>query len=179
MLGDYVRKLQREKLDDVYRLFEDSFVPAELRPYQAFKDLFEQGSFDLYGYEKDSQLLGAMIVWEFETFAYIENFAVNQQLRGQGTGSKMLDDIENMMEKPLVLEVEVPYDDMSHRRVVFYQRNQFLYSDYGYIQPALRENVPDVQLQLMSYPKIMTAEEFEKMKKQIFQKVYNKYEESI
>ena len=172
MIGDVMEKIQREKMDDVYHLFEDSFVPAELRPYQAFVDLFEQGAFDLYGYEEENQLHGAMVVWEFETFAYIENFAVSKQLRGRGIGAKMLNDIENMMEKPLVLEVEVPYDDMSHRRIQFYQRNHFFLNDFGYIQPALRENMPDVQLRLMSYPQKSPTEELEKMKKQIFSEVY-------
>lgn len=167
-----MKKVQNENMDDVYRLFEDSFVPAELRPYQAFKDLFQQGAFDLYEYEENQQMLGAMIVWEFETFAYIENFAVSLSLRNQGIGTKMLDCIEKKIDKQLVLEVEVPYDDLSHRRIQFYQRNHFVLNDFGYVQPALRENVPDVHLQLMTYPQESTKKELEKMKEQIFRTVY-------
>lgn len=163
--------------DNVYSLFEESFPQAELRAYQLVKDLYEKDVIKIYKLEKDILLQGAMIVWELSShYIYIENFAINKTLRGSGLGSVMLDDIKKKyLGYQFILEVEVPYDEMSERRISFYQRNQFIINQYQFIQPSLRsvnENT-NIHLLFMTYPTSLENEyDFDIIKKQIFQTVY-------
>ena len=72
----------------------------------------------------------------------------------------------------LVLEVEEPIDDLTKRRVAFYQRNQYVLNPYHFVQPPLRKNAPKVELMYMSYPDSINVYAFDQIKKQIFRIVY-------
>lgn len=169
-----MEKLKYENFDEAYALFENAFVPAELRCYNQMKELFLQNKFVIYEYRKDIQLIGAMIVWEFNECIYLENFAVASSMRNQGIGSFFMKQIKDMYPNHLiVLEVEEPVDSLSTRRVDFYQRHHFKLNPFHYIQPALRENADKVHLMLMSYPDCMHNEKYQHIKKILFKEVYN------
>lgn len=168
-----MEKIKKNEFDSVYELFMKAFPLAELRPYELMKDLFEREEFVIYLYQKDEQIKGALIVWEFNDFIYLENFAVDETLRGQGIGSYFLEEVKKIYSHQLiVLEVEEPVDTITKRRVAFYERNQFHLNPYHFIQPALRENAPQVELMLMSYPQSIDMYAFDHIKKYIFRIVY-------
>lgn len=171
--GDIMEKIKRNEFDSVYELFVKAFPLAELRPYEMMKDLLEQDQFVIYSYKKENQIKGALIVWEFDDFIYLENFAIDESLRGQGIGSYFLEEVKKIYSNQLiVLEVEEPIDTITKRRVGFYERNQFYLNPYHFIQPALRENVSQVELMLMSYPQAIDMYAFDHIKKYIFRNVY-------
>lgn len=159
--------------DEVYALFEKAFIPAELREYEKMKTLFQQRVFDIYGYYQNSKLVGAISVWDLGDFVYLENFAVDASLRGHGIGAKILKELQVLYsQRQLILEVEEPTDDIKKRRISFYQRNDFIFNHYGYIQPALREMQTEVHLLLMSYPSVLNENMYKHIKNQIFKIVY-------
>lgn len=165
--------LKIEQFDEVYRLFEEAFVPAELRPYDKMKDLFEKKEFIVYIYQNDNRIIGGMITWEFDDYIFLENFAVDSSLRGQGIGGQILSDIKAIYDgRLIVLEVEPPVDELTKRRINFYQRHQWVLNDYHYIQPKLREDADDVHLMFMSYPKTLSYQQCENIKNEITRKVY-------
>lgn len=169
-----MEKIDKNDFDEVYALFEKAFPLAELRPYDLMKELFQNDEFLIYSYKKENQIVGALIVWEFNDFVYLENFAIDESLRGQGIGSYFLDEAKKLYSKKLiVLEVEEPIDTITKRRVAFYERNQYILNPYHFIQPALRENVSKVELMLMSYPNAIDVYTFDQIKKQIFRVVYH------
>ena len=52
--------------------------------------------------------------------------------------------------KPIILEVEVPLDEMSKRRIGFYERLGFiLRNDIFYFQPPYEEGMNGLELKLM------------------------------
>lgn len=164
--------------DEAYALFQKAFVPAELRPYEKMKPLFEQAQFVIYGYKNEDKLVAALIVWELENCIFLENFAVDESLRGQGLGGRVLEDVKvKYPEYSIVLEVEEPVDEMSQRRIGFYQRHEFLLNPYSYIQPTLDVLPTNVKLQLMSYPQTIDESQYQRMKKEIFKVVYLKEDE--
>ncbi len=58
----------------------------------------------------------------------------------------------NMSTKPPVLEVEPPADEMSERRIGFYERlGLSLRVDYEYIQPAYSEDRKALPMRLMTF----------------------------
>lgn len=172
-----MEKIRIEQFDEVYHLFQKSFIPAELRPYQQMKELFEKDMFTIYAqYEKDA-LLGAMIVWELKSCIYLENFAVDSQMRGKGLGSQFLKEFCYLYKDNfLFLEVEEPHDEISKRRIQFYEKWKFVLNPYHYLQPTFRGQDQPVSLTMMTYPHIMSEEQYKKVKKEIFEVVYQKGE---
>lgn len=169
-----MEKISINEFDEVYALFEKAFPLAELRPYELMKELFENNEFVIYSYVHNQRIVGALIVWELSDFVYLENFAVDESLRGQGIGSYFLDEAKKLYANQIiVLEVEEPVDDITKRRVAFYERNQYVLNPYHFIQPALRNNVSKVELMLMSYPNAIDVYTFDQIKKQIFRVVYH------
>lgn len=171
--GDYMKKITIEQFDEVYALFEEAFIPEELRTKEKMKSFFEEGRFDIYVMEEKGKVLGALIIWEFEDFVYLENFAVDQKQRNHGIGSRLLQEMKSIFPtKTLILEVDEPSDNLSKRRIAFYQRNGYHLTSYDYIQPPLRKDGIPVHLYLMSYPYLISKKEFEAIKDNIFQTVY-------
>ncbi|WP_050636652.1 GNAT family N-acetyltransferase [Candidatus Stoquefichus sp. SB1] len=169
-----MEKITIKDFDEVYALFEKAFPLAELRPYESMKELFENNEFVIYSYQRENQIVGALIVWELSDFVYLENFAVDESLRGQGIGSYFLEEAQKLYSnKLIVLEVEEPMNSITKRRVAFYERNHYILNPYHFIQPALRENVSKVELMLMSYPTAIDVYTFDQIKKQIFRVVYH------
>lgn len=66
-------------------------------------------------------MLADVFLWETEDFCYLEHFAVQPSLRGHGTGSTLLRQLLQR-EKPLILEIELPEDEITCRRKHFYER---------------------------------------------------------
>ena len=114
-----------------------------------------------------------MIVWELENCVYLENFAIETKMRGQGLGTYFLQQFCHLYkDKFLFLEVEVPHDEISRKRIQFYERMGFVLNPYQYIQPTFRENDHSVQLTFMTYPKVMDDQQYQMIKKEIFKVVY-------
>lgn len=173
-----MKLLTNEQFDQAYNLFEKAFIPAELRPYELMKTLFLNKEFLIYGLFKNDEIIAAIIVWEFDDFIYLENFAVSNQLRGQGIGGYILEEMKKIyLNRLIVLEVEQPFDEMSQRRIAFYKRHQWILNPFHYIQPLLRENSEDVHLMLMSTPHCIDEDDFQHIKNVLFQKVYKQTKE--
>ena len=94
--------------------------------------------------------LGLLTTWHFEEFIYIEHFAIDPSLRSQGYGSEALKAFIKEQCKPIILEAEPPTDELSIRRIHFYERSGFVLHDYPYMQPAYTEDSHSVELRLMS-----------------------------
>lgn len=160
--------------DEAYKIMEEAFPVSEIRPYEKLKTLFEQEVLSIYGYY-DTDLQGTMILWQDQNYLVIENFAVDCQIRGAGIGSKMLQAIcEKFAPKTIVLEVEQPYDEISEKRIKFYERNGFVLSEYGYEQPKINTEVNKIPLLLMVYEQAIDESKFVEIKAMIFDTMYDK-----
>ena len=115
---------------------------------------------------------GFLAVWEFESFTYIEHFAVDPVLRNSGTGSAMLQELVRKYQKQICLEVELPEDELTRRRIGFYERNGFVFNEYPYIQPPISKGKSPVPLRIMTYGSAITQDTFEEMKRVLYQRVY-------
>ena len=129
--------------------------------------LFEEPEYRIY-----YMPAGFLAVWEFESFIYIEHFAVDPALRNSGTGSAMLQELVKQYQKPICLEVELPEDELTRRRIGFYERNGFVFNEYPYIQPPISKGKSPVPLRIMTYKSEITREEFQKMKEILYRRVY-------
>lgn len=152
---------------EIYRIMQASFSDDEYRPYDEQLALFEEPEYRIY-----YMPAGFLAVWEFESFIYIEHFAVDPALRNSGTGSAMLQELVKQYQKPICLEVELPEDELTRRRIGFYERNGFVFNEYPYIQPPISKGKSPVPLRIMTYGSAITQDTFEEMKRVLYQRVY-------
>ena len=93
--------------------------------------------------------LGLLTTWHFEKFIYIEHFAIDPNLRSQGYGTEAINTFIQEQDKPIILEAEPPTDDITRRRIRFYERCGLTLYDFPYIQPAYTPESNPVELRLM------------------------------
>ena len=162
-----LQRINETNFPEIYRIMQASFSDDEYRPYDEQLALFEEPESRIY-----YMPAGFLAVWEFESFIYIEHFAVDPALRNSGTGSAMLQELVKQYQKPICLEVELPEDELTRRRIGFYERNGFVFNEYPYIQPPISKGKSPVPLRIMTYKSEITREEFQKMKEILYRRVY-------
>lgn len=162
-----LQRINETNFPEIYRIMQASFSDDEYRPYDEQLALFEEPEYRIY-----YMPAGFLAVWEFESFIYIEHFAVDPALRNSGTGSAMLQELVKQYQKPICLEVELPEDELTRRRIGFYERNGFVFNEYPYIQPPISKGKSPVPLRIMTYKSEITREEFQKMKEILYRRVY-------
>ena len=162
-----LQRINETNFPEIYCVMQASFSDDEYRPYDEQLALFEEPEYRIY-----YMPAGFLAVWEFESFIYIEHFAVDPALRNSGTGSAMLQELVKQYQKPICLEVELPEDELTRRRIGFYERNGFVFNEYPYIQPPISKGKSPVPLRIMTYKSEITREEFQKMKEILYRRVY-------
>ena len=162
-----LQRINETNFPEIYRIMQASFSDDEYRPYDEQLALFEEPEYRIY-----YMPAGFLAVWEFESFIYIEHFAVDPALRNSGTGSAMLQELVKQYQKPICLEVELPEDELTRRRIGFYERNGFVFNEYPYIQPPISKGKSPVPLRIMTYGSAITQDTFEEMKSVLYQRVY-------
>ncbi len=169
-----IRQLKENEFDIVFNILENSFPKDEYRPYDEQKALLKNENYSIYvldDYENKS-IKAFITLWVLEDFVFIEHFAVNQSYRNQGIGSLILQDVKDMLKGQICLEVELPKNELTIRRITFYERNGFFYNDYPYIQPAISKGRQPIPLRIMTSGNYISRERFNKIKTIIYRDVY-------
>ncbi len=137
----------------VQGLYESAFPVDERRDFEAWLRLLEESEeFRAYAIYDDGAAVGFVTVWELEGWRFAEHFAVDPARRSGGIGAKAFRDLLNMEMKPLILEVEPPTDELTRRRIGFYERlGMRLHADYEYIQPAYSPKRKSLPMHLMTF----------------------------
>lgn len=169
-----IKKLVRKDFDKIFRIIEMSFPEDEYRPYDEQKALLDHGAYEVYTLPDpdDNGIKAFIAVWEFDSFAFIEHFAVNPTYRNNGVGSGFLRETVRMLGKMVCLEVEPPNNEMASRRISFYERNNFFLNEYPYTQPPISAGKNPVPLLIMTYGQSINQMEFAKIKETLFAQVY-------
>lgn len=131
--------------------YTSSFPLDEQRPTGSIAQLLtsEERFTAMVLLDKNNSFVGILTTWTFDTFIYIEHFALHLALRSQGYGSIALQTFIQHNTLPIILEVEPPTDTLTQRRVSFYERCGLRLYDYPYIQPPYTPELSEVPLCLM------------------------------
>ena len=168
-------RITEETFDEIFPLLEAAFPVTELRIKEDQRSLLQEEKYVLYGVRKYGKFAAVFATWEIDDFLYIEHFAVKEECRNDGYGGMLLEKLLEEKGKPMVLEVEVPEDELTCRRVGFYERHGLVYNEYPYLQPPLRKGNDLLPLRFMTYPVSIDEGMYERYKKQMYKFVY-KYE---
>ncbi|MDR2968267.1 MAG: GNAT family N-acetyltransferase [Tannerellaceae bacterium] len=159
-------------LDLVEKTYIDSFPSDERRDFSLVRDLIGTGVFKAHALLMDGRYVGFITSWQWDDFAYIEHFAIDASARNGGIGGQALRLFLNGLNVPVVLEVELPEDEMSKRRIGFYRRAGFTPDDHAYRQPPYRCGESWLDMRLMFYGNIDPEREYETVKHRIYRQVY-------
>lgn len=162
-----------DKLNFEFRqVYESSFPEDERREWIQLLDLLNNRQFNLYEIYIQAKFTGFITVWDLAEFIFIEHFAIRPIEQGKGYGTQSLNQVLSMNSKPVILEVEEPFTETARKRILFYERLNFSVNNQSYFQPPYSNDKNSVKMLLMSYPKKIDSEYFEKIKTQIHNLVY-------
>lgn len=147
--------------NDIWGLYEKSFPKIERRKYKDQIKIFNNSSYHLDAYYQESRLIGFISYWEFETYIYLEHFAINELLRGRGYGKRLLRELISNTEKIIVLEIEPIVDEVSQNRKNFYESLGFIMNSFKYKVQSYQNKAVLYDLEIMSYPRIITQDELD------------------
>jgi Acetyltransferase (GNAT) family. len=103
---------------EVDALYERAFPLHEQRETPAKKSALSNDNYALLAWFDGEQFIGLTGSWRFPHYCYIEHLAVNDQLRSQGYGKRMLNQLLHM--HPLtILEIDPLTTDIAHKRLRF------------------------------------------------------------
>ena len=112
----------------MWKLYEESFPLSNAEGKKIIRACADPFSF-LCRHE-EGQLIGIIFYWEWASYRYLEYLAVNPWLRGQGYGSKILRYLCDSAHT-LILEIDPLIDELSVRRLQFYERAGFTLTPIG------------------------------------------------
>ena len=168
-----VREITDPLLELVEKTYTSSFPKEERRDFSLVRKLLEDDSrFEMYALLRDGIYVGFITGWQFEGFVYVEHFAIDESVRNGGIGAKAMAVFLALHEDPVVLEVEMPTEEMSKRRVGFYERLGFVLDHHVYFQPPYRRGESFLEMRLMAHRKLDLERSFERVKSTMYQNVY-------
>lgn len=167
--------LHWERLDTKHRLYPfaeellHTAFPVEERRDDAQQREYtdRKAEFAAYALIDGSEPIGLITCWHFRggtnsanplarhlpfpNFVYVEHLAVAPSKRNGGYGTAILRSLKEKHQGIIVLEVELPQDETSRRRIAFYERNGFTLCRLPYLQPPYRPRDTSLPMHLMFY----------------------------
>ncbi len=159
--------------DEVFAIMQASFPPDERRPREEQRALLKNPRYALHTIEEDGHTVAFAAVWHFPRFLFVEHLAVAESCRNRGLGAALLTRLRGEHNHRLCLEVELPENELSRRRIAFYERNGFTFNPHPYTQPPISKGRAPVPLRLMSTGGRLTTAEFEAVRNTLYKDVYH------
>jgi len=157
-----IRRMDDRLYSRFKALYSSSFPIFEQRTEAQQAWAFEQAAYHLAGYTDDGKWTGFISYWEFDTYIYIEHFAIDSSLRGQGYGSRVLKAFVEQKGKTILLEIDPIVDEVSAARLRFYTHCGFLTNPYPHRHPAYREGCQPHPLVVLTAPKAISEKEYQR-----------------
>ena len=168
---------QHAYLTPIRSWYETAFPPEERRPFDALILLLPCPAMHLCALVQDEQLVGFIIYWQWTDvdLLFIEHFAIDPDRRNQQLGQQALTQVLTIPAAYYLLETELPTDDLSERRIRFYERQGFQVNHVPYAQPPYQSGNPPIPMHLMSKPVIHSRELFDAFCQLIAERVYQRF----
>lgn len=146
-------------------LLEVSFPASERRDDDVQRQVMSHPDYRLCAIMDGNVPVGVVGYFDAPDFVYFENFCVSPDLRNGGYGSATLRLLTKNLDKPFILEAELPTDDLARRRIAFYKRNGMVTNPYPHVQPHYRQTDPDLPLLILTYAKQLTPQQYADFRK--------------
>ncbi len=165
-----LKKADEINIDAVKKLYDEAFPANERKPFEVIEKNRDRGITEILSIENDKNnkndkdntddiFRGLVITIMKGDLVLVDYFAVDPNLRGQGTGATALELIrQRYASKRVFLEIELPgeqYDnnDQRIRRKAFYLRN-------GLKPSGIHTRVYETDMELLIFDKPISFEEY-------------------
>lgn len=134
-----------------FRIFEVSFPFEEQRERPAWSRALSEPACRARVYGNAENPCAILVFWHFGHCRYIEYFALDPEMRGGGRGSAILKNfIAEEPDVPVVLEIEPPEDELTTRRLRFYERLGFARCAEEHFHPPYHAGFPRQRLVVLN-----------------------------
>ena len=145
-----ITQIEDSVLDRLIELYKLSFPEEERRDIPQLKQMIlELPEMYFNAIELDDVLCGLAVYWDFADFYYLEHLAVFPEMRNHKIGKQVLDYWKKNLQKMRILEVEPAEDEMTCRRIAFYERTDLQILTKDYVQPSYRKEEDSCSLWIM------------------------------
>lgn len=167
---------KKSDLEFIEKLYIESFPRNERRPVLEMHHLLvEDNRFNLFLLETEGNRVGFITCWKFDTFIFIEHFAISPEQRNGGYGQKAMQELIKETSSPLVGEIELPAtSEFAAKRVKFYEKQGFQIWDLPYEQPPYEEGFNAIPMLPVTYRIFDFPSNFEEVRDTIYSEVYKK-----
>lgn len=162
-------KIGKDGSAKIYAAMLENFTGDELRDRDDAFAVMDDVRFGIYGISEGGAEVGFISIWALGDVTFVEHFVIYADVRGGGIGGRAIDEVCKKFGK-VVLEAELPVDEIQKRRVAFYERHGFIVNPQAYMQPAYRRDGAWVPMYLMSYPCALT--DFDGVVARLYDAVY-------
>jgi len=142
-------------------LYESAFPLHEKRSLTAKIRALNHANYQLQAWFDGDLFVGMMGIWHFGDYFYIEHLAVNDTLRGQGYGKRMLNQFLEQSPQT-VLEIDPLTTEIARKRLHFYQSLGFQVNHYPHTHPTYHEHLADHQLIVLSHPRPIDPQQYKR-----------------
>ncbi len=168
-----LRETEGEEYRYAEKLLTDTFPVDEYRDLETQrKNTAEKTIFHNHILKEDGKPIGLLSYWDLGAFIYVEHFATDPAVRNGGYGKRVLNLLRESTDKSIVLEVELPTDEFSTRRINFYQRLGYNLWERTYIQPPYKAGCCEIPMYLMVNGDLTAPDDFDRVKEKIHSEVY-------
>lgn len=175
-----IKKISLENKSDlefVEKLYIESFPQEERRSVIKMHRLIVDESrfhFNVITDESDIRI-GLITYWVFDSFIYVEHFALSSECRNRGYGKEALSALIESVKLPIVVEIELPSSsDFAKKRLGFYERLNFVRWDFSYQQPPYEEGFNPVPMLLLTYGDLDLNIHYDSVRDLLYTQVYDK-----
>ncbi|MFI3318152.1 MAG: GNAT family N-acetyltransferase [Rikenellaceae bacterium] len=145
---------------DAWLIYISSFPRNEVRDMGNQILILPKDNYNFIAIERDEVVVGIIGYWLFDSYIYVEHLATSERVRGAGVGGVVLDYLKSF-QKPILLEIEPPVDDLTTRRKGFYERAGFVINPYLHTHSPYHIDSGRVKMNIMSYPRMFTKAEYD------------------
>ena len=139
-------------------LYKTSFPPHEQRESASQEEILSHPAYHFTAVCDGGAFVGEALYWDIGGARYMEHLCVMPAMRNRRCGQKIL---EALRDKPLILEIDPPVDDISRRRRGFYERCGFVENPYSHVHPPYHRGNKGHELVVMSRPGELSAAEYD------------------
>lgn len=138
---DFINIWDNKKcIKKIHKLYLEAFPPEERMPFFMLKMLSKKDCVDFYSIYDEEKFIGIVYNIIFQDIVYIFYLAVDNTLRGNGYGTKILNSIkEKYKDSRIILNIEELDENSDNyeqrlNRFKFYEKNGFKYLNYKVIE---------------------------------------------
>lgn len=147
---------------ELWQTYESSFPITERRTLQAQALAFAHPRYRLEAWLSGTSFAGLTGSWLYDNYRFVEHLAVAPATRSKGLGKQLLQQWMNADPRPVYLEIDLVTDDISRRRLHFYQRLGFVENTLDHAQPMFQGGDGQVPLRVLSWPGPITMAQYER-----------------